>query len=129
MQIDNAVVFFLHITWKVTRQVIMILLLAILFTLFPILRCVRAASSSSTSLSLSLVPLDFPILTSPIFKLRCLQQGCGRREASNCPYIHPIAPPDFTLPHSHLGNNIDIHTEICDLYERIDIHPHRLLYI
>jgi len=92
-------------------------MLPILFILFLILRCACIASSASTSLSLFLslspVSLDFPTLTSPIFKLRCLQQGCGRQKGGfklsiHLPYRVAGFHPSTHSAHSHLGNSTHI---------------------
>lgn len=49
----------------------------------------------------SLVPLDFPTLTSPIFKLGWLRQGRGRRQKGGYRLsihiqFYPIAPPNIS---------------------------------
>jgi len=87
-------------------------MLPILFILFSI-RCACVACGCffgiyiSLSLSLFPVPLDFPTLTSPIFKLRCLQQGCGRQKGGFKLSVHLLYRVAGFHPsaHSHLGNN------------------------
>lgn len=88
-----------------------------IFTLLPILRCssrIFFAIRIYIYIYLS-ISRHWPLQFSNYAAFS--KVAADRREASNCPYVHPIAPPDFIPPLAPTHTWAIIHTQIYDLYE------------